>query len=99
MKPKIWLYKDKATGSSKGEATVTYDDTNAAQSALSWFNGQGKKRVVKTMKRILKFRSFLQNSTVQGYKFRWPNGKTLGRTSVAEEDSEGEVEEEVNKNP
>lgn len=36
-KPKIWLYKNKETGESKGEATVTYEDTNAAQSAISWF--------------------------------------------------------------
>ncbi|KAJ8917586.1 hypothetical protein NQ315_000069 [Exocentrus adspersus] len=31
QKRKIWLYKDKNTGLSKGEATVTYDDANAAQ--------------------------------------------------------------------
>lgn len=40
QKRKIWLYKDKATGESKGEATVTYDDANAAQSAISWFDGK-----------------------------------------------------------
>lgn len=40
QKRKIWLYKDKATGDSKGEATVTYDDANAAQSAISWFDGK-----------------------------------------------------------
>lgn len=40
MKHKIWLYKDKATGLSKGEATVTYDDSNAAKSAITWFNGK-----------------------------------------------------------
>ncbi|XP_017155984.1 RNA-binding protein cabeza isoform X2 [Drosophila miranda] len=40
MKPKIWLYKNKDTGLSKGEATVTYDDTNAAQSAIEWFDGR-----------------------------------------------------------
>lgn len=39
MKPKIWLYKNKETGLSKGEATVTYDDVNAAQSAIQWFDG------------------------------------------------------------
>ncbi|XP_055685638.1 uncharacterized protein LOC129791467 [Lutzomyia longipalpis] len=39
MKPKIWVYKDKQTGESKGEATVTYDDANAAKSAISWFDG------------------------------------------------------------
>ncbi len=36
--PKIWLYKDKATGEFKGEATVTYEDAFAASSAPSWFN-------------------------------------------------------------
>jgi len=39
-KKKVWLYKDKNTGMSKGEATVTYDDANAAQSAISWFDGK-----------------------------------------------------------
>lgn len=38
-KPKIWMYNDKATGRPKGEATVTYDDANAAKSAISWFDG------------------------------------------------------------
>ncbi|KAL6259458.1 hypothetical protein P5V15_009378 [Pogonomyrmex californicus] len=39
-KPKVWMYKDKNTGKSKGEATVTYDDQNAARSAISWFDGK-----------------------------------------------------------
>ena len=37
---KIWIYKDNATGEQKGEATVTYDDSAAAQSAISWFDGK-----------------------------------------------------------
>ena len=36
--PKIWLYKDKATGELNGDATVTYEDAYAATSAPSWFN-------------------------------------------------------------
>lgn len=40
MKPKIWLYKNKETGMSKGEATVTYDDANAAASAINWFDNK-----------------------------------------------------------
>lgn len=40
QKPKIWIYKDKASGSSKGEATVTFEDPHTAQSAIQWFNGQ-----------------------------------------------------------
>lgn len=39
-KPKIWMYKDKTTGKNKGEATVTYDDQDAARSAISWFDGK-----------------------------------------------------------
>ncbi|ENN75446.1 hypothetical protein HUJ04_001669 [Dendroctonus ponderosae] len=39
-KKKVWLYKDKNTGLSKGEATVTYDDADAAQSAIKWFDGK-----------------------------------------------------------
>lgn len=34
------MYKDKVTGKPKGEATVTYDDSNAAQSAIQWFDGK-----------------------------------------------------------
>lgn len=63
MKPKIWLYRNKESGESKGEgnfpkikyfsrfyfqlkygfsiiATVTYDDANAAKSAIEWFDGR-----------------------------------------------------------
>ncbi|XP_065095721.1 RNA-binding protein cabeza isoform X4 [Ochlerotatus camptorhynchus] len=40
MKPKIWMYKDKETGDPKGEATVTYEDANAAQSAIGWFDNK-----------------------------------------------------------
>ena len=38
--PRIWIYKDKMTQMPKGEATVTYDDTNTADSAIQWFNGK-----------------------------------------------------------
>ena len=34
------MYKDKITGKPKGEATVTYDDANAARSAIDWFDGK-----------------------------------------------------------
>jgi RNA-binding protein FUS len=40
QKPKIWIYKDKATGSSKGECTITYDDAHTATSAIEWFDGK-----------------------------------------------------------
>lgn len=40
MKPKIWIYKDKESGRPKGEATVTYEDSNAAQSAIGWFDNK-----------------------------------------------------------
>lgn len=36
----IWLYRDKATGELKGDATVTYEDPFAASSAPSWFDGK-----------------------------------------------------------
>ncbi|XP_011300491.1 RNA-binding protein cabeza isoform X3 [Fopius arisanus] len=39
-KPKIWVYRDKNTGKPKGEATVTYDDQDAARSAIVWFDGK-----------------------------------------------------------
>jgi RNA recognition motif-containing protein len=37
---KIWIYKDKATGKGKGEATITYDDPPTATSAIQWFDGK-----------------------------------------------------------
>lgn len=37
---KIWIYKDKATGEGKGEATVTYDDEEAATAAINWFDNK-----------------------------------------------------------
>lgn len=36
--PRIWIYKDRMTGKPKGEATITYEDPEAAQSAISWFH-------------------------------------------------------------
>lgn len=40
QRPKIWIYKDKASGMSKGEATVTFDDSSTASAAIQWFNGK-----------------------------------------------------------
>lgn len=39
-KPQIWLYRDKATGQLKGDATITYEDPFAASSAPGWFDGK-----------------------------------------------------------
>ena len=44
--PRIWIYKDKMTGQPKGEATVTYDDAQTADSAIQWFNGKFADREV-----------------------------------------------------
>ena len=38
--PKIWIDKDNAAGEQKGEATVTYNDSAVAQSAISFFDGK-----------------------------------------------------------
>jgi RNA-binding protein FUS len=40
QRPKIWMYRDKASGRSKGECTVTYDDTHTAKSAIDWFHNK-----------------------------------------------------------
>ncbi|XP_031271959.1 transcription initiation factor TFIID subunit 15 [Pistacia vera] len=39
-RPKIWLYRDKATNEPKGDATVTYEDPHAALAAVEWFNNK-----------------------------------------------------------
>ncbi|EIE25454.1 hypothetical protein COCSUDRAFT_61671 [Coccomyxa subellipsoidea C-169] len=39
-KPKIWLYRDKATNALKGDGTVSYEDPFSAASAVQWFNGK-----------------------------------------------------------
>ena len=39
-KPKIWLYRDKASGTLKGDGTVTYEDPFSAGSAVQWFHGK-----------------------------------------------------------
>ncbi|GKD11591.1 transcription initiation factor TFIID subunit 15, partial [Tanacetum coccineum] len=39
-RPKIWIYRDKVTNEPKGDATVTYEDPYAAQSAVEWFNNK-----------------------------------------------------------
>ena len=40
QKPKIWMYRDKASGRSKGECTVTFDDAFTAKAAIDWFDGK-----------------------------------------------------------
>ncbi|KAI8473385.1 MAG: hypothetical protein J3K34DRAFT_185054 [Monoraphidium minutum] len=37
---KIHMYRDKATGALKGDATITYEDPFSAGSAVQWFNGK-----------------------------------------------------------
>lgn len=37
-RPKIWLYRDKATNEPKGDATITYEDPHAASAAVEWFH-------------------------------------------------------------
>ena len=37
--PTIHMYKDKRTGRPKGDATVSYEDTETAQSAVKWYDG------------------------------------------------------------
>ena len=39
-RPKIWIYRDKATNTPKGDATVTYEDPFAAAAAVEWFNNK-----------------------------------------------------------
>ncbi|CAG5136385.1 unnamed protein product, partial [Candidula unifasciata] len=46
--PKVWIYKDKLTNMPKGEATVTFDDSDTAKAAIDWFDGKDfQGRVIK----------------------------------------------------
>jgi len=38
--PKIWIYKDRMTGEGNGRATVTYEDEETANKAISEYNDQ-----------------------------------------------------------
>ncbi|UJR21053.1 hypothetical protein I4U23_024153 [Adineta vaga] len=38
--PKIWIYKDRMTGEGNGRATVTYEDDETADKAISEYNDQ-----------------------------------------------------------
>ncbi|CAF2583319.1 unnamed protein product [Rotaria sp. Silwood2] len=38
--PKIWIYKDRDTGEANGRATVTYEDDETANRAISKYNDQ-----------------------------------------------------------
>ncbi|CAF3582106.1 unnamed protein product [Rotaria sp. Silwood1] len=38
--PKIWIYKDRDTGEANGRATVTYEDDETANRAISQYNDQ-----------------------------------------------------------
>lgn len=38
--PKIWIYKDRNTGEANGRATVTYEDDETANRAISEYNDQ-----------------------------------------------------------
>ena len=37
--PTVHIYMDKQTRRPKGEATVSYEDSDTAKSAVEWFNG------------------------------------------------------------
>lgn len=53
---KIWIYRDKATGAPKGDATVSYDDPFSAASAVQWFNNKdwkGEKSVASISRALL----------------------------------------------
>ncbi|KAK2169763.1 hypothetical protein LSH36_7g12089 [Paralvinella palmiformis] len=63
--PRIFIYTDKVTGKPKGEATVTYDDQQAAESAISWFNNK------EFMGKVLKVETATRKI--------WPGGMRGGR--------------------
>ncbi|XP_048504999.1 RNA-binding protein cabeza-like isoform X3 [Athalia rosae] len=64
-KPKIWMYKDKNTGKPKGEATVTYEDQNAARSAINWFDDK-------------EFKGFTIKVQIAQHKSNWQGGRGGG---------------------
>ena len=63
--PRIFIYTDKVTQKQKGECTVTYDDQQAAESAINWFNGK------EFMDKVLKVETATRKI--------WPGGFRGGR--------------------
>lgn len=59
------MYKDKNTGKPKGEATVTYDDQNAARSAIEWFDNKD-------------FKGYTIKVQIAQHKSSWSGGRGGG---------------------
>jgi len=76
-KLKIWIYKDRNTGAQKGEATVTYDDPNAAQSAISWFDGKVSEMAHSDREKASHYAGLQrpQHQSANGHGSRAPSGR------------------------
>lgn len=60
------MYRDKNTNKPKGEATVTYDDQDAARSAITWFDGK-------------EFKGCTIKVQMAQHKSNWQGGRGGGR--------------------
>ncbi|CAF1081091.1 unnamed protein product [Adineta steineri] len=84
--PKIWIYKDRMTGEGNGRATVTYEDEETADKAISEYNDQhigsinSVVRVQLAQRRIRNNdnRGFNNNRGFRGGRNNWNNDSRPG---------------------
>ena len=62
----IWIYKDKATGQPKGDATITYEDADTAEAAIKWFDG-GRSNAFILLNDFFPPRAGSNHATVEGW--------------------------------
>eukprot|EP00803_Ostreobium_quekettii_P001112 evm.model.scf_427.1 EVM.evm.TU.scf_427.1 scf_427:17526-18888(-) len=83
-RPKIWLYRDKATGGLKGDGTVTYEDPFAASSAVEWFNNKEFKGSILSVSLAEKREPTFSRGGRGGRGYRGGGGRSYGQSSYGD---------------
>lgn len=73
-KKKVTLYRDKVTGVGKGDGTVTYQDPEASQAAVDWFNGDSPFYTLYSILSILLIFSILYSYSVADLQAKTSEG-------------------------